>query len=57
MNNLAIAVIVALTPLISQAGDMAQIPMTRVDEPGVMSMMLVSMAIIGAIKLKNKFRK
>jgi len=28
-----------------------------VPEPGTLSLMLIGLAVIGAIKLKNKFRK
>ena len=46
--------VLASTPLLASAVDYYPMP---VPEPSVLSMMLMGMAMIGAIKLRNKFRK
>ena len=58
MNKLAIAVIASFTSIMAHAGaQMPVMPPVNADEPGVMSLMLVSAVIVAAIRLQNKFKK
>ncbi len=42
-----------IAPLLASASN----GVVAVPEPGALSLMLIGLAVIGAIKLKNKFRK
>ena len=53
VKNVLMFAVFAFVPLVASAnGDPVPVP-----EPSALSLMLVGVAVIGAIKLRNKFRK
>ena len=52
MKKVLMFAVFAFVPLVASAGEPVAVP-----EPSALSLMLVGVAVIGAIKLRNKFRK
>ena len=66
MKEVFAFVVLALVPLLASAGSIIGDPTcgglgnpcpATVPEPGALSLMMMGLAVIGAIKLRNKFRK
>ena len=56
MKKVLMFAVFAFVPLVASAVENGPPPVT-VPEPSVLSLMLVGVVVIGAIKLRNKFRK
>ncbi len=56
MNKVSMFAVLVFLPILASAGIFDE-PTTKVPEPSVLSLMLVGVAVIGAIKLRNRFKK
>lgn len=57
MNRLSIFAVTAILPLYAMAGDSGGLPTTTVDEPSLIGLMVLGAAVVGALKLRAKYRK
>jgi len=56
MKKLAMLAVLSLVSVTAMAGDPSPAPVP-VDEPGILGLLAMSLAVVGAIKLRNALKK